>query len=1352
MADETMQTLAARIDAICREFEAALRRGERPLIDDFVMRAAPYDRDLVSRELALIGAGYGGLGADEESPSQDRESLGTVSVPDTLGAEMLPPYAAPLAEEPNVMASVRHVEPLALPQIGSVARYEIRGELGQGGMGVVYRAFDVERQREVALKKLPRLDAVALYRFKQEFRALADLAHPNLVTLHELVSDGEHWFFTMELIEGRSFLSYVRSSGEPDERHRLPALERREHWPSKRLTARDVQRLRDVLRQLAEALTTLHAAGKIHRDIKPSNVLVTGAGRLVLLDFGLAAELNQDGCHQSTSQHLVGTIAYMAPEQASCQGVSPATDWYAVGAMLYEVLTGQLPFTGSALEILRAKQERDPVPPRDLALDIPGDLNDLCLQLLLRTPEARPSGDEILRRLAASRATTPPVLPVVLPGPPATLLGRQGQLELLANAFQAVCNRRTVLTFVHGQSGIGKTALVRKFLDGLGSDEGTLILSGRCYEQESVPYKAVDTVVDALTRYLSRLSFHEARALLPRDVTTLARLFPVLSRVPAVAAFPHGVDVRDPQELRRRAFTALRELLARLGDTVRLVISIDDLQWGDLDSMELLSVVLRPPEAPVLLLVGSYRREDMGTSPFLQAMQVARRRVDNSFDWREIAVDPLPANEACLLARDLLGEQYAAEADNVAKESGGNPFFLHELAQHALMRGSSPSSATSVGLTLEDVIWDRVQRLPSEAAQLLSVLAVAGRPLRQNEALSAVDLTESQSTHFGSLRMARLIRGSSVEHDGVETYHDRVRETVRSKLPDPVRRDYHARLASTLEAGGNADPEFLAGQWEQAGNAVHAAELFLRAAEQAAQSLAFDRSATLYHRALELGDFSAAQRRSLQMLLGDALANAGRGREAAKEYLKAAEGGDTNQILHCKHRAAKQLLVSGYVEEGVQLLRAVLRSLNLVMPASPARALWSYISHRAWLRLRGFKFKTKDPADIPAEVLARIDVCWSAAIGLCMTDFIQALPFQTHGLLLALKAGDPFRIARAMSLEAGHTATEGSGSQRRTHELVQEAERLQRDVPHPYVRGMFLTMKGSVEYLNGRYKAAFEADEEGLKIFREQCTGVAWEVDTSNIFSLWSLTYLGDIALLSRRWPALLQEARSRGNRFTVTFLSTYIMSVVRLAADDADGAWNQLQRVMKDWPTDGFHVQHHNALLAHTLIELYRGHADNALRYLLARWPAYKRSLLVRIQQTRVDFSQLRGRAALAVAKDLPDPRPMLRRALSDARRLEREKTPWASALATLIRAGAAAGERDFTGASFLYRKAAESLDAVDMRIYAASARRRLGEIIGGQEGRDLIDAADHLMRQEEIRDPVKMSLVFAPRAFANE
>ncbi|HEX5659967.1 MAG TPA: serine/threonine-protein kinase, partial [Polyangiales bacterium] len=291
---------------------------------------------------------------------------------------------------------------LAAHGFGGTDRFQLLRVLGRGGMGVVYEARDTREDRIVALKLLPNVTPDRLLRFKREFRAVAELHHDNLVRLGELIGSGDTWFFTMELVPGEDLVSYVRGypvpreSIQPDPLNETSASDAT--VPASLATAVPLDpaeelRLRRSLAQLASALVALHEAGSIHRDIKPSNVLVTREGRVVLLDFGLASLSSHD-----TTLFGAGTPLYMAPEQASGP-VTMAADWYAFGVLMFELLTGSLPFNGAPQLVLLAKQGGSAPVVRARNSAAPRDLASLCDALLSVYPEHRPSGHEILQSL-----------------------------------------------------------------------------------------------------------------------------------------------------------------------------------------------------------------------------------------------------------------------------------------------------------------------------------------------------------------------------------------------------------------------------------------------------------------------------------------------------------------------------------------------------------------------------------------------------------------------------------------------------------------------------------------------------------------------------------------------------------------------------------------------------------------------------------------------------------------------------------------------------------------------------------------------------------------------------------------
>ena len=492
-------------------------------------------------------------------------------------------------------------------------RYELLGRIGSGGMAEVYRVRDRHTGHIVALKLLRLLDAESIYRFKQEFRSLSNISHRNLVSLYELVHVEPHWFFTMELVEGHNFFSYVRRKKQVTSSAKTEVLDiKLEQRPRPSVvslsTARppDLARLRACFSQLCVGVQALHSQDKLHRDIKPSNILVDSEGRVVVVDFGLVSDLSET---PRSDRMALGTAEYMSPEQGHCGRVRPPSDWYSVGVVLYEALTGIRPYQGQPLVILADKQKRDPIDPCQLVPSLPRDLCDLCMALLARSPSERPSGHEVLAALgldgSANMASTMAVGSI-----PSVFVGRQQELRSMEEAFAAVAKNRDAQTvLIDGDPGVGKSALMAHFTDRLAAESGALVLSGRCYERESVPFKAIDTLVDSLSRYLATLKDHEIQAVLPANIQTLARLFPVLKSVPAVARLRRSPLPINPQEGRRLALAALRKLLIAVGESRPLVLQVDDFQWSDVDSALVLSDLVALPDGPTMLLCVTYRRE-----------------------------------------------------------------------------------------------------------------------------------------------------------------------------------------------------------------------------------------------------------------------------------------------------------------------------------------------------------------------------------------------------------------------------------------------------------------------------------------------------------------------------------------------------------------------------------------------------------------------------------------------------------------------------------------------------------------------------------------------------------------------
>ena len=1278
-------------------------------------------------------------------------------------------------------------------------RFTVGRSLGSGTFGVVFEAQEEGRSARVALKKLSLEDAGALYDFKQEFRGLVDVVHPNLVALHELFADGADIYLSMELVDGVGFLDHVHgvtSIGDPDAAtvafeagatlqntvrstqsarsfasgaSGAPASAPGQHAVVM-MAGLDLDRLRPALRQLAEGIAAIHRAGKLHRDLKPSNVLVTAGGQLKVLDFGLIASLSR---HTSSAREIerriVGTPAYMSPEQAMSARLSPASDWYSLGVMLYEALTGRLPIGGKTSEILTNKIYLDPPDPRLLVADLPDDLADLCVGLLQRRPSDRPPEAAILAALGVAAAAPQgpgdawdEVLPFV---------GRDHHLAVLEEAFTAARRGKAVTLQVHGTAGMGKSALLCRFLDDVGARDGAVVLEGRCYERESVPYKGVDSLIDALTQHLRSLPPGDVAHLIPPEVQALARVFPVLLRVDAIRTAPKRADAPDPLELRRRAFGALRELLARMASAQPLIVWIDDLQWGDADSAALLLDLLDPAiddessprssGAPALLLIASYRTEDAATIELVHVLRERLARGEIESDVRELMVGPLVHREARALARVLLaGDAEGGIAEQIAVESGGSPLFVHELARHVRTREATDTGRGAPALvSLHEVLTARLARLTPDARRLLEAIAVAGRPIAQSIVCAAADIAHGAQV-LAVLRSEHLIRSRAAldrldpdsarpwraEHADVECFHDRIRQTVIGAVSATDTAARHAGLARAIEAEGGGDIDALFVHFLGAGDVDHALRFAEIAADRAEAALAFDRAAALYRKAIELRG-SAPQ--LLRKKLAHALANAGRGVEAARAYLDAMRDAPADEARDLRRRAAEQLLRAGHIDDGLATLEAVLAEVDLELPKTPTRALMSLLFRRAQLSVLGTGFTERDAASVPADDLARIDVCWSVGNGLGAVDIIRGADFQARHLLLALRAGEPYRIARALAWEAILAAMEGGARGRaRGAALAARSAEIAARIQHPHALAWAAGAAAGVAYYDHRFREAVALSDHAVALFRATCTDIIWEIGSIQAWwSMGSLVMMGDIDELARRLPPCLHEAQELGALYNEASLRTFCVPRVHLAHDRPVEARRESADALQSWSKRGWHTQHLGDLLVRVNAYLYESDSAAALSQMREDWAALDSSQLLRVELVRNEVDWVFGNALVLAARQGHDDREgLLREAERRARALTKEKRPLAGAFGAQLHAGIALARGRHDRALVFYRDAASAFEGLEMGLHAAASRRRQGELLGGEQGRDLILASVATMEAQRIRNPERMAAMLAP------
>jgi tetratricopeptide (TPR) repeat protein len=550
-------------------------------------------------------------------------------------------------------------------------------------------------------------------------------------------------------------------------------------------------------------------------------------------------------------------------------------------------------------------------------------------------------------------------------------------------------------------------------------------------------------------------------------------------------------------------------------------------------------------------------------------------------------------------------------------------------------------------------------------------------------------------------------------------------------------------MAQTLVERASDDCEALFEHYRGAGDIENASIQAGIAAAKAASALAFDRAASFYQHALALSPASSTAN-AWRERLANALANAGRPAAAAEAYLRAAEGAGDLQRVELQRRGAEQFLIGGHIDRGLELIRSMLAAMGMGVPSSPRAALLPLLWRRARLRWRGLHFTSRKVGDIDPDTLLRLDTCWSAATGLLLVDMIGALAFSARHLLLALDAGEPYRLSRAMAIESAARAAYPSG-RRLSRQLVQLSKELASDIGHPHAIGLSRLADAMMAMALGEWKKALITSEDALTIPRDQCVGVTWELNMAQNLVIWALMYLGELGELSRRLPALLASARSSGNLYIATELCTRC-NYFWLAADDPDEGERVTIESIALWSHKGFHRQHYSAALARIQTALYRGDSAAAWALLTQLAAVLRGSYLSRIQVIRVESLYLRGRSALAMAAAHGPRRRFLRVARESARRIGKEHMPWSDPIALLLQASIARLEGLTRLAVEYLDEAVDRFDSADMKLYAAVARLRRGAVQDDARGRELKRQADEWMVVQNIRNPAAMARMLAP------
>jgi adenylate cyclase len=796
----------------------------------------------------------------------------------------------------------------------TISRYRVIEQIGQGGMGVVYKAEDLRLGRHVAIKLIaPELtrDPLARSRFLQEARTISSFEHPNICVVHEID----------ETADGRMFMAMTYYAGET-----LKQKIARGPLP--------LDRALDIAAQVAEGLARAHEQGIVHRDVKPANILVPDRGPVKILDFGIAKllgaeQLTQDG-------RTLGTVFYMSPEQVLGDAVDHRSDLWSLGVVLHEMLTGGLPFPAEHPQAAIYAILNTPPRIRELSATAPPPVVELVRRCLAKTPSGRPASAEALAaELSRLRSSGPapggggalaslPALDftdTILEPPtipelalqvfrPVPFVGREKELGRLEDLMRAAAGGEGRVVFVSGEPGIGKTALVAELVRRASAAHPTLIpVGGKCNAQTGIgdPYLPFREILSALTTGAEpdwtdaagpfahgEETFQACfRALLeagPDLIGTFVRGPALLSRATSLAAADTAGLSRLRALLERREaapgpqqsdlFEQSTRLLQSLSRERPLLILLEDLHWADAGSISLLFHLSRRLRGSRILVVGTYRPAEIalgsGTErhPLAPVLNELRRELpDLEVDLN--AADGWQFLDALFALEPNLLDTGFREA--LFRQTLGHPLFTLELLvglreKGILARDSKGVWDQKAAFAWEDlparveaVVAERLGRLPENLYRILAVASVEGEDFTAEALARLQGIGEREMVQILSGELERrhlLVSAVGVQRLGgrrLSRYrfsHIVFQKYLYGRMAEAERSYLHEELGGILEdlhgdRAGEIAP-VLARHFAEAGATAKAVEHYGRAGHAASRLSAHGEAIAHYEEALRL--------------------------------------------------------------------------------------------------------------------------------------------------------------------------------------------------------------------------------------------------------------------------------------------------------------------------------------------------------------------------------------------------------------------------------------------------------------------------------------------------------------------
>jgi len=1008
-----------------------------------------------------------------------------------------------------------------LPETFAGRRYQVKRLLGEGGQKHVLLARDISLDRDVVLSLLKPGggDVSSKERLLREAEALGRLGdHPNIVTIYDIGDEAGRPYIVCQYVQGGTVADLLKGC----EGHRLP-----------------LEEAIQIALQVCHALAHAHKAGIVHRDLKPSNIWLTQEGTVKLGDFGLA--LRMDSSQISMQGMLVGTPAYISPEQAEGRAAGPASDLYALGIVLYEMLTGRQPFVGDNLVgIVWQHINTPPVAPTWHNPEIPAQVDSLILRLLAKSPTERPpSADEVAEILAGiagsksalaervvQRATS---LSGIASG---IFVGREPELRQLQSALQDALKGQGGLRMLVGEPGSGKTRTTEQLVTSARLQHFQ-VLQGRCYEGEGAP--AFWPWVQMIRSYLDTCNPTEVLA----DKSGAAAIAEVVPEIRARMGVLEAPPPLEPAQARFRLFESVTAFLRNASRTKPLLLILDDLHWADAPSLLLLVFLARELRSARMLVVGTFRDIALARHhPLARALgDLARLGVGDRIPLGGLS----EADVARCIEISTRSTPSPALVKTVYTQTEGNPFFVSEVIKlltsegRLKAKGEASTSGMLMPQSVREVIGLRLNHLSEDCNKALATASVVGSEFSVSVLQRVSDLPADRLLEVLDEAVAARVVNELPQAAGQFTFsHALIREVLYEELGVNLRVRLHRRAGAALEEMYAFELDehidelanhFLRGA--AGGDVDKAIEYAIRAGRRASSRTAYEEAAAHYERALEALEAhrqgNEIRRCELLLAIGDALKKAGDIARAGEILERAAD---------CARRSAQWESLAL-----VALTMAALLPTSGTIDDTPLRLL---------LNEALGKLPPQDSA-IRASVLAQL----SASL---YYPLERRVPLSLEAVEMARRVGDPKALISA--LYCRHSALILTDDLEERRQAALEMLRISEAAgsKETMLRAWYRLIVDAMEM--GDMRALDEAIETYARL--------AGEIRQPSY--LWMVPFFrGNKALLQGRFQEcerLAQEAQAIANRVEDRIVPMFLASQMTLLRVEQGRAAEQLQPV----------------------------------------------------------------------------------------------------------------------------------------------------------------------------------------------